>query len=240
MEQSLSPSGSVDSKDMHGLLESNALDSPSPSVIDKEENMVESSAAEKVDTVPRYIQLAKELQRSIPVAWNQHGSITEFDEELYNNRKALVLENPQIQKLMECQDPQSSLKALGNPEASDKFAELMVQLEKDAELESIVAEIKASPPAAMLKYWNDKIVLKKLGKSMSSIVHDTSTLGDVEDLKTLASGSGDDNDEQVSEGRKALKIACEHTKMKCIKILLEAEEKANAVDKGRKKKIPLH
>ncbi|XP_010482326.1 PREDICTED: uncharacterized protein LOC104761009 isoform X1 [Camelina sativa] len=105
MEQSLSPSGSVDSKDMHGLLESNALDSPSPSVIDKEENMVESSA-EKVDTVPRFIQLAKELQRSIPVAWNQHGSITEFDKKQYN------LENPQIQKIMECQDPQSSLKAL--------------------------------------------------------------------------------------------------------------------------------
>ncbi|XP_010482327.1 PREDICTED: uncharacterized protein LOC104761009 isoform X2 [Camelina sativa] len=103
MEQSLSPS--VDSKDMHGLLESNALDSPSPSVIDKEENMVESSA-EKVDTVPRFIQLAKELQRSIPVAWNQHGSITEFDKKQYN------LENPQIQKIMECQDPQSSLKAL--------------------------------------------------------------------------------------------------------------------------------
>lgn len=39
-----------------------------------------------------------------------------------------------------------------NPGASKQYAELMVQMKKDSELEPIIAEIEANGPAAMLKY----------------------------------------------------------------------------------------
>ncbi|KAF3517564.1 hypothetical protein DY000_02062722 [Brassica cretica] len=97
------------------------------------------------------------------------------------------------------------------------------QEQKDPEVEPILAELDACP-AALLKFVDDKQVLKKLGKSM---------------LRSQGLNYDDDDEELVSEGRKALKIAFGYAKMKCFKVLLDAERKmANKVE--RKKKTTSH
>lgn len=58
------------------------------------------------------------------------------------------------------QDPQMSpfLEALGNPGATEQFAERMAQMKDDPELKPILAEIDAGGPSAMMKYERTKIV----------------------------------------------------------------------------------
>lgn len=63
------------------------------------------------------------------------------------------------------QDPRASFENLGKPGALEEFAERVAQIRKDPEVEPILAELDACP-AALLKFVDDKQVLKKLGKSM--------------------------------------------------------------------------
>ncbi|WZZ67698.1 hypothetical protein YC2023_079068 [Brassica napus] len=120
-------------------------------------------------------------------------------------------------------DPRASFENLGKPGALEEFAERVAQIRKDPEVEPILAELDACP-AALLKFVDDKQVLKKLGKSM---------------LRSQGLNYDDDDEELVSEGRKALKIAFGYAKMKCFKVLLDAErKKANKVE--RKKKTTSH
>lgn len=44
------------------------------------------------------------------------------------------------------------LEALGNPAATEQFAERMAQMKEDPELKPILAEIDAGGPSAMMKY----------------------------------------------------------------------------------------
>lgn len=147
-------------------------------------SIIKESSAEETGTVPGYIRLAKEFLRCIPTT----GNITEFDEEQF-------LGKPEVKKILECevtviealnrhsranpdiesqicflfflsQDPQWSLEALGNPQASEKYAELRVLVKKDAEVKSVLAEIKASGPVALLKYVLVSFI-RKLFRSIS-------------------------------------------------------------------------
>ncbi|XP_023643344.1 ankyrin repeat domain-containing protein 2A [Capsella rubella] len=111
-----------------------------------------------------------------------------------------------------------------------------------------------------MKFWDDEDVCKKLSQPMviadhetpspsddkesvfkrldevMGIVHKTATSGDVKGLKTaLATANKDDED---SEGRTALHLACSRGEVKCAKVLLKAGENLNAVDKN--KSTPLH
>ncbi|CAL9242945.1 unnamed protein product, partial [Arabidopsis halleri] len=214
MEQTLPLSGSVDSKDTPDALDSPGMTS---GVVDVNPfSIIKESSAEETGTVPGYIRLAKEFLRCIPTT----GNITEFDEEQF-------LGKPEVKKILECEDPQWSLEALGNPQASEKYAELMVLVKKDAEVKSVLAEIKASGPVALLKYWNDKDVLRKLSKPMKSM----------EGLTTSLVSRDDNEDEQISQGRKALEIVCQHAQLA---LLDSQKKKANAADKNRGEKRKHH
>ncbi|KAL0663955.1 hypothetical protein Bca4012_100792 [Brassica carinata] len=150
-----------------------------------------------------------ELSRCNPAA--------KFDQEQLSNMGQM------FQRLQDHarQDPRASFENLGKPGALEEFAERVAQIRKDPEVEPILAELDACP-AALLKFVDDKQVLKKLGKSM-----------------LRSQGLNYDDEELVSEGRKALKIAFGYAKMKCFKVLLDAERKmANKVE--RKKKTTSH
>ncbi|GJZ71949.1 ankyrin repeat domain-containing protein 2A-like protein [Tanacetum coccineum] len=105
----------------------------------------------------------------------------------------------------------------------------MAKIKEDPSLKHILEDIEIDGPTAMMRYWNDKDVLAKLGEAMGlpvtgdstlfvgnsgageaeevneneSIVHQTATTGDVEGLKK-ALESGDDKDKEDREGRTAL------------------------------------
>ncbi|CAH8363667.1 unnamed protein product [Eruca vesicaria subsp. sativa] len=225
--------------------------------------------AEQIAKDPTFNQLAEQLQKSVPSA-SSEGALPNFDPEQYMATMNQVMGNPEFRTMAEklgnalVQDPQMSsfMEAFANPGATEQFAERMAQMKEDPALKPILAEIDADP-SAMMKYWNDKDVLKKLGEAMGiavgaeqnvaaepgteeaeeaeeeeeSIVHQTASLGDVEGLKA-ALASGGNKDEEDSEGRTALHFACGYGEVKCAQILVDAGANVNAVDKN--KNTPLH
>lgn len=188
-------------------LKFDALDFPAMKAMEDFETCARE-LGEKMREDPAYIL---ELSRCNPAA--------KFDQEQLSNMGQM------FQRLEDHarQDPRASFENLGKPGALEEFAERVAQIRKDPEVEPILAELDACP-AALLKFVDDKQVLKKLGKSM---------------LRSQGLNYDDDDEELVSEGRKALKIAFGYAKMKCFKVLLDAERKmANKVE--RKKKTTSH
>ncbi|VVA94818.1 unnamed protein product [Arabis nemorensis] len=119
--------------------------------------------------------------------------------------KAMVALNSNTKELCEGTRRRQLPLCVGSPEATEFFAERMARMRKDPESIPILADIDDRGPGAAMEFWEDKDVLKKLAKA--------ATLGAVESLN---------EDEQVSEGKKALNIACGYAQMKCLKILLDA------------------
>ncbi|CAN7129388.1 unnamed protein product [Brassica rapa subsp. narinosa] len=188
-------------------LKFDALDFPAMKAMEDFETCAREHG-EKMREDPAYIL---ELSRCNPGA--------KFDQEQLSNMGQM------FQRLQDHarQDPRASFENLGKPGALEEFAERVAQMREDPEVEPILAELDACP-AALLKFVDDKQVLKKLGKSM---------------LRSQGLNYDDDDEELVSEGRKALKIAFGYAKMKCFKVLLDAErKKANKVE--RKKKTTSH
>ncbi|CAN6984668.1 hypothetical protein BRARA_A00289 [Brassica rapa] len=230
--------------------------------------------AEQIAKDPAFNKLAEQLQSSIPNAAEGGGAagFPNIDPQQYVSTMQQVMHNPEFQTMAErlgnalVKDPQMSpfLDAFSNPETAEHFTERMARMKEDPELKPILDEIDAGGPSAMMKYWNDKDVLKKLGEAMGmpvgglpdqaasvepevaeeegeeeeeSIVHQTASLGDVEGLKTALEAGGN-KDEEDSEGRTALHFACGYGELKCAQVLIDAGASVNAVDKN--KNTPLH
>ncbi|KAK6131885.1 hypothetical protein DH2020_034373 [Rehmannia glutinosa] len=217
--------------------------------------------AEQIAKDPSFNQMAEQLQKTFQGAAVEDG-IPNFDTQQYYSTMQQVMQNPQFMTMAErlgsalMQDPAMSgmLENLTNPANKDQLEERMARVKDDPSLKPILEEIENGGPAAMMRYWNDKEVLQKLGEAMGfavggegatsagdtaedeteevndeeSIVHHTASVGDVEGLKkALADGS--DKDEEDSEGRTALHFACGYG---------EAGAKVDVLDKN--KNTPLH
>ncbi|CAN8327781.1 unnamed protein product [Cochlearia groenlandica] len=268
-----SASGSSPSSANPALNFSNAFDFSSMASILNDPSIRE--LAEQIAKDPAFNQLAEQLQKSGPPAAQGGGvggvgGFPNIDPQQYVSTMQQVMQNPEFQTMAErlgnalVQDPQMSpfLDAFSNPETAEHFTERMARMKEDPALKPILDEIDAGGPSAMMKYWNDKDVLKKLGEAMGmpvgglqdeaastepetaeegeeeeSIVHQTASLGDVEGLKT-ALESGGNKDEEDSEGRTALHFACGYGELKCAQVLIDAGANVNAVDKN--KNTPLH
>ncbi|MBA0726812.1 hypothetical protein Golax_002612 [Gossypium laxum] len=174
-------------------------------------------------------------------------SIPQFDPQQYYSTMQQVMQNPQFMSMAEhlgnalMQDPamSSMLDSFTNPQHKDQIEERMSRIKEDPSLKHILEEIETGGPAAMMRYWNDKEVLQKLGEAMGvagsgdaatsagnsaadegdvgnedeSVVHNCASVGDVEGLKA-ALDSGADKDEEDSEGRTALHFACGYGEVK--------------------------
>ncbi|KAJ6818444.1 ankyrin repeat domain-containing protein 2A-like [Iris pallida] len=162
--------------------------------------------------------------------------------------------------LMQDSTMSSMLENFTNPSNKEQIEERMSRIKEDPSLKPILDEIESGGPAAMMKYWNDPHVLQKLGQAMGmpasgeaasstelsgpedaeeeagyddeSVVHHTSSVGDVEGLKA-ALAAGADKDEEDSEGRRALHFACGYGEVKCVQVLLEAGAAVDALDKNK-------
>ncbi|XP_022135966.1 ankyrin repeat domain-containing protein 2A-like [Momordica charantia] len=220
--------------------------------------------AEQIAKDPSFNQMAEQLQQfQSPPA--QEG--IQFNPEQYFSTMQQVMQNPQFMSMAErlgstlMQDPSMSrmFESFSNPSDSDQLEERMAQIKEDPSLKPILEEIETGGLPSMMKYWNDKEVLQKLGKAMGlplpaeaasstdnagvddseevdnedeSVVHHTASTGDVEGLKKALS-SGADKDEVDSEGRTALHFASGYGEVECAQILLEAGAKVDALDKNK-------
>ncbi|KAM7470371.1 hypothetical protein LguiA_008554 [Lonicera macranthoides] len=222
--------------------------------------------AEQIAKDPSFNQMAEQLQKTFQGAAVEDG-IPQFDSQQYYSTMQQVMQNPQFMTMAErlgsalMQDPSMSqmLESLGNPSQKEQLEAQMSRIKEDPSLKPILDEIESGGPAAMMRYWNDKDVLQKLGEAMGlavtgdavtptensgpdeteelgnedeSIVHHTASVGDVEGLKT-ALASGADKDEEDSEGRTALHFACGYGEVKCAQVLLEAGAKVDALDNNK-------
>ncbi|KAL3620866.1 hypothetical protein CASFOL_035778 [Castilleja foliolosa] len=224
--------------------------------------------AEQIAKDPSFNQMAEQLQKTFQGAPSDEG-IPNFDTQQYYSTMQQVMENPQFMNMAErlgtslMQDPAMSgmLESLTGPANKDQLEERMTRVKDDPSLKPILDEIENGGPAAMMRYWNDKEVLQKLGEAMGfavggesgtsataedeseeanedeSIVHHTASVGDVEGLKS-ALADGADKDEEDSEGRTALHFSCGYGEVKCARVLLEAGAKVDVLDKN--KNTPLH
>ncbi|KAL8242405.1 hypothetical protein R6Q59_012707 [Mikania micrantha] len=221
--------------------------------------------AEQIAKDPSFNQMAEQLQQTFQGA--SAGGVPQFDTQQYYSTMQQVMQNPQFMSMAErlgsamMQDPSMSqmLESFSNPAQKDLLEERMARIKEDPSLKPILEEIESGGPTAMMKYWNDPDVLKKLGEAMGlaatedatastgnpvadeaeedaneeeSIVHQTASIGDVEGLKA-ALESGADKDEEDSEGRTALHFACGYGEVKCAQVLLEAGAKVDALDKNK-------
>ncbi|XP_052191969.1 ankyrin repeat domain-containing protein 2B isoform X1 [Diospyros lotus] len=222
--------------------------------------------AEQIAKDPSFNQMAEQLQKTFHGAAAEDG-IPQFDTQQYYSTMQQVMQNPQFMTMAErlgnalMQDPSMSsmLENLSNPSHKDQLEERMARIKEDPALKPILDEIETGGPVAMMRYWNDKDVLQKLGEAMGlavagesatsaensgpdeteepgnedeSIVHRTASVGDVEGLKN-ALASGADKDEEDSEGRTALHFACGYGEVKCAQVLLEAGALVDALDKNK-------
>lgn len=222
--------------------------------------------AEQIAKDPAFNQMAEQLQKTFQGATTQEG-IPNFDNQQYMSTLQQVMHNPNFMTMAErlgnalMQDPSMSsmLESFSNPSNKDQLEERMARIKEDPSLKHILEEIETGGPTAMMRYWNDEEVLRKLGQAMGlavsgdavpsvensgqdetedvgnedeSIVHQTASVGDVEGLKN-ALASGADKDEEDSEGRTALHFACGYGEVKCAQVLIEAGAKVDALDKNK-------
>ncbi|WCJ28607.1 ankyrin repeat-containing 2B [Euphorbia peplus] len=230
--------------------------------------------AEQIAKDPAFNQMAEQLQQTMQGQGQGQGqaapaeeALPNFDAQQYYSTMQQVMQNPQFMTMAErlgnalMQDPSMSqmLENLTNPTQKDQIEERMARIKEDPSLKPILEEIESGGPAAMMRYWNDKDVLQKLGEAMGlavsgeaassiensgqeepeeagnddeSIVHHCASVGDAEGLKAALT-SGADKDEEDSEGRTALHFACGYGEVKCALILLEAGAVVDALDKNK-------
>ncbi|KAL6494529.1 hypothetical protein OROGR_031329 [Orobanche gracilis] len=221
--------------------------------------------AEQIAKDPSFTHVAEQLQNTFQGVSTEDG-IPQFDMQQYYSTMEQVMQNPQFMTMAErlgsalMQDPAMSgmLESLTNPAKKNQLEERMARVKDDPSLKPILDEIEKGGPAAMMRYWNDKEILQKLGEAMGSavggesgtsagdtaeddteevneeesIVHHTASVGDVEGLKS-ALAAGGDKDEEDSEERTALHFACGYGEVKCAQVLLEAGAKVDALDKNK-------
>uniref|UniRef100_A0A3Q7IEG3 STI1/HOP DP domain-containing protein n=1 Tax=Solanum lycopersicum TaxID=4081 RepID=A0A3Q7IEG3_SOLLC len=221
--------------------------------------------AEQIAKYPSFNQMTEQLQQTFQGA-AEEDNIPNFDSQQYYSAMQHVMQNPQFMSMAEqlgsalMQDPSMSsmLENLTNSSQKDQLEERLTCIKEDPSLKPILEEIESGGPAAMMRYWNDQDVLKKLGEAMGfavagegatsaevsgpdetekadddeSSVHQCASVGDVEGLKNVIASVADKNKED-SEGRTSLHFACEYGEVKCAQVLLEAGAEVDALNKNK-------
>ncbi|XP_052191970.1 ankyrin repeat domain-containing protein 2B isoform X2 [Diospyros lotus] len=191
--------------------------------------------AEQIAKDPSFNQMAEQLQKTFHGAAAEDG-IPQFDTQQYYSTMQQVMQNPQFMTMAErlgnalMQDPSMSsmLENLSNPSHKDQLEERMARIKEDPALKPILDEIETGGPVAMMRYWNDKDVLQKLGEAMGLAVAGESA--------TSAENSGPDETEEPGNEDESIvhrTASVGDVEVKCAQVLLEAGALVDALDKNK-------
>jgi hypothetical protein len=199
-----------------------------------------------------------------------------FDPTKYMQAMSGMFQNPQFMQMAEKlgqaiiqSDPnmQRLMTTMADPEYKSKIENAMMSLKEDPEMGEIFNELEAGGPAAMMKYWNNPEVLKKLGDTMGGVfdfqallgegaegaaeddeeqeeeeeeinLHAAASDGNAEQLQQLLEAADCDVNQADEEGRTALHFAVGYGEIECAKLLIKA--KANVDIKDSNQNTPLH
>nr|KJB31930.1 hypothetical protein B456_005G214800 [Gossypium raimondii] len=163
--------------------------------------------AEQIAKDPSFTQMAEQLTKTFQGAATE-DSMPQFDPQQYYSTMQQVMQNPQFMTMAErlgnalMQDPamSSMLDSFTNPQHKDQIEQRMALIKEDPSLKHILDEIETGGPAAMMKYWNDKDVLKKLGEAMGLAVSG--------DAATSADNSAADEGDEVGNEDESIVHNC--------------------------------
>lgn len=225
---------------------------------------------EQISNDPAFSSMAKQLQGSVHKSGKE--SFSQLDTQEYFDAMQIIMQNPQFMTMAErlgnalIQNPDISnaLQTGVNLAFKGQHEPKLAQIHDDPALKSILNDIEAGGPSTVVKYWNDPVVLSKLGQAMGvgatgvfpiqdgeeiaaaveelehedeSSIHYFASVGKLEDLKG-ALQDGVDKDEKDCEGRTALHFACGYGELKCVEVLLAAGASLDAPDEDDN--TPLH
>ncbi|KAI5071716.1 hypothetical protein GOP47_0013967 [Adiantum capillus-veneris] len=251
-QDGLDGSGSFDFSSMSSLLNDSTI----------------RTLVEQISSDPAFNSMAKQLQSSINISGKEN--LSQLDTREYFDAMQIIMQNPQFMQMAErlgmalIQNPEiaNAIQTPANSPCKDQHKPHLAQINDDPTILAILNEIETGGPSAVVKYWNDPVVLSKLGQAMGvgatgilspgediaaaveehehedeSTVHYFASVGKLEDLKSALKG-GVSKDEKDSEGRTALHFACGYGELKCAEALLVAGASVDAPDEDHN--TPLH
>ncbi|KAH7439610.1 hypothetical protein KP509_04G068500 [Ceratopteris richardii] len=223
---------------------------------------------EQISNDPAFGSMAKQLQSSSKQSGK--GDLSESDTDEYFDAMKIIMQNPEFMKIAEklgtslIQNPiiANVIQNPGGLDCKDQHKPHLNQSQDESTVKTILSEIEAGGPLAASKYWNDPVVLSKLGQAMGvgatcsfetgeeiiaaveehehdneSSIHYFASVGKLEDLKS-ALRDGACEDVKDSDGRTALHLACGYGELKCAEALLVAGASPDALDEDHN--TPLH
>ncbi|KAL9994370.1 putative STI1 domain-containing protein [Helianthus debilis subsp. tardiflorus] len=138
--------------------------------------------AKQIEKDPSFNKMAEQFRQTF------HGGddgVPQFDikQQYFSTTEQQFMQNPQLMKMAKSlgtvimQDPSMSqmLESLSNPAQKEQLEERMTRIKEDPSLKPILEEIESGGPTAMMRYWNDEDVLKKVGEAMGLAVTEDAT-----------------------------------------------------------------
>ncbi|MCO5596250.1 hypothetical protein L7F22_050310 [Adiantum nelumboides] len=223
---------------------------------------------EQISSDPAFNSMAKQLQSSIKKSGKEN--LSQLDTQEYFDAMQIIMQNSQFMQMAErlgmalIQNPEISnaIQMSASSGCKDEHKPHLAQVHADPSIQAILNEIETGGPSTVIKYWNDPVVLSKLGQAMGvgatgiltpgediaaavevhehedeSTVHYFASVGKLEDLKAALKG-GVNKDEGDCEGRTALHFACGYGELKCVEVLLAAGATVDALDEDHN--TPFH
>ncbi|MFS7979024.1 hypothetical protein Hanom_Chr10g00922491 [Helianthus anomalus] len=138
--------------------------------------------AKQIEKDPSFNKMAEQFRQTF------HGGddgVRQFDvkRQYFLTMEQQVMRNPQLMKMAKSlgtfimQNPSVSqmLESLSNPAKKEQLEVRMARIKENPSLKPILEEIESGGPTAMMRYWNDEEVLKKVGEAMGLAVTEDAT-----------------------------------------------------------------
>ncbi|MFS7979027.1 hypothetical protein Hanom_Chr10g00922521 [Helianthus anomalus] len=138
--------------------------------------------AKQIEKDPSFNKMAEQFRQTF------HGGddgVCQFDvkRQYFLTMEQQVMRNPQLMKMAKSigtfimQNPSVSqmLESLSNPAKKEQLEVRMARIKENPSLKPILEEIESGGPTAMMRYWNDEEVLKKVGEAMGLAVTEDAT-----------------------------------------------------------------